>query len=145
MTECLHQPLAYQRDFSAVHGMLMFFIHGPHACLFNNFIYLLLTVLGLPCCAGFLVAVRGGCSLVAVPGILTAVASLATELRLQGPPASVVAAHRLSCPSTCEIFPDRGSNPCPLHWQADSQPLDHKGSPSASILCQAWNSSWGST
>ena len=64
---------------------------------------------------------------------------------LQGPLASVVAVHWLSCPSACEIFPDQGSNLCPLHWQADSQPLDHKGSPSASILCQAWNSSWGST
>ena len=26
------------------------------------------------------------------------------------------------------IFPDQGSNPCPLHWQADSQPLCHQGS-----------------
>ena len=24
---------------------------------------------------------------------------------------------------------EQGSNPCPLHWQADSQPLDHQGSP----------------
>ena len=29
----------------------------------------------------------------------------------------------------CGIFPDQGSNPCPLHWQADSQPLRHQGSP----------------
>ena len=27
------------------------------------------------------------------------------------------------------IFPDQGSNPCPLHWQADSLPLDHQGRP----------------
>ena len=26
----------------------------------------------------------------------------------------------LSCSVTCAIFPDQGSNPCPLHWQADS-------------------------
>ena len=25
--------------------------------------------------------------------------------------------------------PDQGLNLCPLHWQADSQPLDHQGSP----------------
>ena len=25
--------------------------------------------------------------------------------------------------------PDQGSNPCPLHWRADSQPLHHQGSP----------------
>ena len=30
---------------------------------------------------------------------------------------------------TCETFLDRDSNPCPLHWQVDAFPLDHKGSP----------------
>ena len=38
-------------------------------------------------------------------------------------------AHGLSCSTACGIFPDQGSNPCPLHWQADSQPLHHQGSP----------------
>ena len=42
---------------------------------------------------------------------------------------SVVVAHRPSCSVACGIFPDQGSNPCPLHWQADSQPLRHQGSP----------------
>ena len=42
---------------------------------------------------------------------------------------SVVVAHGLSCSMACGIFPDQGSNPCPLHWQADSQPLCHQGSP----------------
>ena len=42
---------------------------------------------------------------------------------------SVVVAHGLSCSATCGIFPDQGWNPCPLHWQADSQPLRHQGSP----------------
>ena len=42
---------------------------------------------------------------------------------------SVIVAHRPSCSAACEIFPDQGSNPCPLHWQADSQPLRHQGSP----------------
>ena len=28
----------------------------------------------------------------------------------------------------CGILPDQGSNPCPLHWQADSQRLRHQGS-----------------
>ena len=32
-------------------------------------------------------------------------------------------------PRSRGIFPDQGSNPCPLHWQADSQPLRHQGSP----------------
>ena len=42
---------------------------------------------------------------------------------------SVVVAHGLSCSASCGIFPDQGSNPCPLHRQANSQPLCHQGSP----------------
>ena len=42
---------------------------------------------------------------------------------------SVVVAHGPSCSAACGIFPDQGSNPCPPHWQADSQPLCHQGSP----------------
>ena len=42
---------------------------------------------------------------------------------------SVVVAHGPSRSVACGIFPDQGSNPCPLHWQADSQPLCHQGSP----------------
>ena len=42
---------------------------------------------------------------------------------------SAVVAHGPSCSAACGISPDQGSNPCPLHWQADSQPLRHQGSP----------------
>ena len=42
---------------------------------------------------------------------------------------SVVVAHGPSCSAACGIFPEQGSNPCPLHRQADSQPLRHQGSP----------------
>ena len=42
---------------------------------------------------------------------------------------SVIVAHGPSCSVACGIFPDQGSNPCPLRWQADSQPLRHQGSP----------------
>ena len=35
----------------------------------------------------------------------------------------------LICPLACGIFLGRGSNLCPLHWQANSQPLDHQGRP----------------
>ncbi|XP_066864821.1 actin-binding protein IPP isoform X7 [Kogia breviceps] len=38
-------------------------------------------------------------------------------------------AHGPSRSAKCGIFPDRGTNPCPLHRQADSQPLRHQGSP----------------
>ena len=47
---------------------------------------------------------------------------------------SVVAAHGPSCSVACGIFPDQGLNPCPLHWQADSQPLRHQGSPLSVLL-----------
>ena len=42
---------------------------------------------------------------------------------------SVIVAHGPSRSKACGIFPDQGSNLCPLHWQADSQPLRHQGSP----------------
>ena len=35
---------------------------------------------------------------------------------------SVVVTHRLSCSTKCEIFPDQGSNLCPLYGQVDSIP-----------------------
>ena len=51
-------------------------------------------------------------SLVVVCGLLLVVASLVTERRLR--------ARGLRCPTACGIFPNQGSNPCPLHWQTDS-------------------------
>ena len=47
---------------------------------------------------------------------------------------SVVVAHKPGCSVACGIFPDQGLNPCPLHWQADSQPLRHQGSPLSGLL-----------
>ena len=52
----------------------------------------------------------------------------------------VIVAHGPSCSAACGIFPDQGSNPCPLHWQADSQPLRHQGSPINMFLLDIlWN------
>ena len=67
-------------------------------------------------------------SLVAVLGLLTVVASL-------------VGVHRLSCLTAYEIFPNLGWKLCPLHWQADSLPLDHQGSSLPILLNDnlAWN------
>ena len=42
---------------------------------------------------------------------------------------SAIVAHWPNRSVAFGIFPDQGSNPCPLHWQADSQPLRHQGSP----------------
>ena len=43
-------------------------------------------------------------------------------------------ARGLSCSLVCGIFLDRRLNSCLLHWQADSQPLDHQGSLYAGLL-----------
>ena len=48
--------------------------------------------------------------------------------------ASTVMAHRLSYSSARGIFLEKGSDPCPLHWQASSFPLPHQGSPWDSLL-----------
>ena len=47
---------------------------------------------------------------------------------------SAVVAHGPSRSAARGILPDQGSNPRPLHWQADSQRLCHQGSPSIQIL-----------
>ena len=52
--------------------------------------------------------------------LLFMVVSFVAEHRPQGPRASVVAAHGLSCPMAYGISLNQGSNLCPLHWQVDS-------------------------
>ena len=80
-------------------------------------------------------------------GLLTAVASLVAEQRLQGEWASVAVApglqstgsvvvHGLSCSETCGTFPDQGSHLCLLHRQADSSPLSDQRSPKFLIQSQ---------
>ena len=91
------------------------------------FTYLSLAVLGLCYYVGF--SLVTGFSLVAVCGLLFAVASLVAEHGLEGALATVVGAHGLSCSTACGSFLDQGSNPCLLHWQVDSLPLSHQGSP----------------
>ena len=108
----------------------------------------------LPClfyffdCKGFSLGVASwGCSRVAVHRLLVTVASLverglwdawvsvveahvlcsvALGLWSTG---SIVVAHGLSHFTACGIFPNQGSNLCLLHWQVDSLPLSHQGSP----------------
>ena len=38
------------------------------------------------------------------------------------------------CSEVCGLFPGQGSNLCPLHWQVDSSPVHHQGSPIFSFL-----------
>ena len=95
----------------------------------NLFIYLFLAVLGLRFCARALPSCgERGPLFIACAGLSLSrpLLLLSTSSRCAG---SVVVAHGPSCSAACGIFPDQGSNPCPLHWQADSQPLRHQGSP----------------
>ena len=92
---------------------------------FLRFIYLFLAVLGLRCCTqAFSSCCNGGCSLAG-----DAQASHCGGLSWGAQaPGSVAVAHGLSCHMARGIFPKQGLNPCPLHWQGDSQPLDDQGS-----------------
>ena len=42
----------------------------------------------------------------------------------------------LSCSEACEIFSDQGSNPCLLHWQADSFITESWRKPWKCVLCE---------
>ena len=84
-----------------------------------------------------------------VHGLLTAAASLVADHGLYMPGfqelqhvGSVVAAPGLSCSEACGIFLDQGSNPCPLHWQADSYLLDHQGNSTFSFLLSMGLRAW---
>ena len=103
-------------------------------------IYLFMAVLGLRFCArAFCSCGKRGPLFIAVRGPLIIAASLVAEHRLQmrrllrstgsRRAGSVIVAHGPSCSMACGIFPDQGSNPCSLHWQAVSQPLRHQGNP----------------
>ena len=76
-----------------------------------------------------LVVASGDCS-PEVGELLIAVDSLVALGRV----GSEVVTHGLRCFAVCGILPDQGLSPCLLHWQADSLPLKHQGSPVSSIL-----------
>ena len=48
------------------------------------------------------------------PILFIAASRLPTEV------SALVVEHGLNGLAACDIFLDQGSNPCPLHWQADS-------------------------
>ena len=105
-----------------------------------------------------------GLLFVALPGLLIAVASFVVAHKLRGSQpsvfaarglhgcssqalstGSVVVAHGLSCSIARGIFPDQGFvtrvylggkrlKLCFLHWQVDSLPLSHQGSPKPSRI-----------
>ena len=98
---------------------------------FLKFYLLILAVLGLRCCVqpfsscGDRELATLCCGVRASPcGGFSCCGARAIGTRT-----SVAVAHGLSCSMACRIFLDQGSNPCPLHWQEDSYPLCHWGSP----------------
>lgn len=62
------------------------------------------------------------------------VAAPASEHRHLAARAPALVEHRLSCSVARGVFLDQGLNACPLHWQMDSQSLDHQRSPPLSFL-----------
>ena len=47
---------------------------------------------------------------------------------------SVISVYRICCSTVRGIFLDQGSNLCLLHWQPNSYPLDHQGSPPTILM-----------
>ena len=99
-------------------------------------IYLFLAHLVFVALCGFsLVAASGACSLLRCTGFscfgawALGVGASGVAARGLSSSDSVIVVHRLSCSVACGIFPDRGLNLCPLHWQADSYPPRHQGNP----------------
>ena len=79
-------------------------------------------------CVGFLQLWRAGATLLwCVSFSLGGFSCCGAQAR--GAQASAFVAHGLSCSVARGIFLDQGSNLCSLHWQGDSYPLDHQGSP----------------
>ena len=94
-----------------------------------------MALLGLRFCArAFSSCGKWGPLFIAVRGPLTISRPLLLRSTGSRRAGSVVVAHGPSCPAACGIFPDQGLNPCSLHWQADSQPLRHQGSPVGRFL-----------
>ena len=112
----------------SVHASPFFFFLMKASFFLYLFIYFWLCWVFVSVQGLSLVAASGGHSSSLCAGL-----SLSRPLLLQSTGSrhagSVVAAHGPSWSAACGIFPDQGSNPCPLHWQADSQPLHHQGSP----------------
>ena len=121
--------------FCYIHVFILFFrFHYKYSFFFLSLIFIYLFIY-LWLCWVF-VSVRGLSPAVASGGHSSswcAGLSLSQPLLLRRTGSrragSVIVAHGPSCSAACGIFPDQGSNPCPLHWQADSQPLRHLGSP----------------
>ena len=118
----------FQHLYFFLKALLFFFFK-----LINWFIYFWLCWVFVSVWGLSLVAASGGHSSSRCAGL-----SLSWPLPLRSTGSrrtgSVVVAQGPSCSAARGILPDQGSNSCPLHWQADSQPLHHQGSPASLFL-----------
>ena len=117
--------IRFQTLNSSMIWYLLFFHHCPDifflSCVGSSllragFLQLRRAGAALPCSAR--ASHCGGFSCCGAPALGVRVS--AVEARRLQSAGSVVVAHGLSCSMACGIFPEEGSNPCPLHWQADS-------------------------
>ena len=130
--------LKIRKTWESEDSFFFFFIYFPLSFFFF-LIYFLIFIFG---CVGCLFVSVRGLSLVAASGghssSRCAGPSPSRPLLLRSTGSrragSVFVAHGPSCCVACGILPDQGSNPCPLHRQADSQPLRHQGSPKTFFL-----------
>ena len=127
------------KKLSFLHCMFFFFKGATYSFFFFNFI-IYLFIYFWPCWV--FVSVRGLSLVVASGGHSSSRCvglSLSRPLLLRSTGSrrtgSVIVAHGPSCSAACGILPDQGSNPRPLHWQADSHPLRHQGSPPLYVIC----------
>ena len=103
----------------------------------NNFIYLYLAVLGLPCCLGFsLIAMSRGYSSCSMRASYCRGFSYCRAWSLGCSHGSWAGSRAQDQNLWCRglVLPRQGSNPGLLHWQVDSLPLSHLGSPCFSLL-----------
>ena len=125
---------------TGLHGCKV--IPWNHIFYFIYFLFIILSIYFWLCWVFIAVQAFSSCSeqrllFTAVHRLLVVVASFISKHRLQGTWASITVApglqntgsivvvHRLRWSMACGLFPDRRSNLCLLHWQADSLPLSH--------------------
>ena len=124
----------YSSMHTSIHFSLLKAISFIYLFIYLWLCWVFVSVLGLS-----LVAASGGHSSSRCVGL-----SLSRPLLLRSTGSrhagSVIVAHGPGRSAACGIFPDQGSNPCALHWQADSQPLRHQGSPKLFLFFRIYSS-----
>ena len=121
--------------FFKINLFIYLFIFGCVGSLLLCVGFLQLWQVGATLCCGAWASHCGGFSCCGAQALGTARASVVVACRLSSCGSQVLECRLSSCGTQAWLLrgmwdpPGQGSNPCPLHWQADSQPLRHLGSP----------------